>query len=363
MWYAATLAVAALLGTVRGAQAQATPKLHVAVLEQESFIAVGGDTGGAGLYRHEADTTWTHLGWGNTRNFGLDGPASDPGTVYLACGNGVLRTLDNSASWKVTTGWEMTEVLDVAVDPNAPTHVYAATAYGVWHSPDQGATWTEVNRGIPAPEATFTQTLAVDRRHAGHLVAGSEQGLFRTTNGGARWTPVGPRDVAIRAVTQSPADPERWLAGTERQGVLRSTDGGKTWSAVEDDVGMETIYAVAAHPSDADRLAAAGFAGGVYRSDDGGATWRRAGLADYRIHALAFDPQTPERLWAGTLGDGVFYSDGFGEGDSPGAAAGDEAPEDWRYAGLDGAVVRAMTFLPVPAADATSSRNDADDAN
>lgn len=334
-----------LLGAVVCARGQSTPQLHVSVVEHESFVAVGGDKdGAAGLYRHRADTSWTHLGWGNTRNFGLAAVPSDPGSIFLACGNGVLRTLDDSASWTITTGWEITEVLDVAVDPNAPTHVYAATAYGVWHSPDRGETWTEVNAGIPAPQSTFTQTIAADRRHAGHLVVGSEEGLFRTTSGGATWTPVGPRDVAIRDVTQSAADPRLWLAGTENDGVLLSRDGGTTWSFVGSEIEMETIYAVTVDPSDADRLAAAGFEGGVYVSGDGGHTWRRAGLADHRIHALAFDVRRPDRLWAGTLGDGVFYTDG--------------SDADWRYAGLDGAVIWGMEFFEIPSAGDAADNDD-----
>lgn len=329
-----------LLGGVASAPAQTTPTLHVSVLELEGFVAVGGEkTGAAGLYRHKTDTSWAHLGWGTTRNFGLDAVPSDPGAIFLACGNGVLRTLDGGTSWKITTGWEITEVLDVAVDPNAPTHVYAATAYGVWHSPNLGDTWTEVNAGIPAPQSTFTQTIAVDQRHAGHLVVGSEGGLFRTTSGGANWAPVGPRERAIREVTQSTASPQLWVAGTEEKGVMISRDGGKTWSSVE--AGIETVHAVAVDPTDPDRLAAAGYEGGVYVSDDGGETWRQTGLLDRRIHALTFDVRRTGRLWAGTLGDGVFYREEGGKG--------------WEHAGLDGAVVRDMQFFEIPSSEGVES--------
>jgi hypothetical protein len=312
--------------------------LHVAVVELESFIAVGGaKQGAAGLYRHRQDTTWTHMGWANTRNFGLDVVEADPETIYLACGNGVLRTLDGGATWRVTTDWRMTEVLDVAVDPSRPTDVYAATAYGVWRSTDRGASWSEVNDGIKAPESTFTPAIAADRRAAGRLVVGSEQGLYRTTNGGLDWTPVGPRDIAIRDVVQSRAAPDLWLAGTEESGVWRSRDGGATWEQVGGDVAVGTIYAVAADPSDPDRLAAAGFEGGVYVSGDGGEQWERAGLTDVHIHALAYDPRASGQLWAGTIGDGVYRR--------PAEAAGDDA---WAYAGMGGAEVWNMAFFPVP---------------
>lgn len=323
-----------LIACAVSARAQPKPRLHVAVVELENFVAVGAaNKGAAGLYRHQEDTLWTHHGWGNTRNFGLDAIPTDPSTLFLACGNGVIRTEDGGASWKITSGWHIREVLDVAVDPNAPTHVYVATAYGVWRSPDRGETWTVMNEGIPDPQATFTTSIAADRRAVGHLMVGSEEGLFRTTNGALEWSPVGPRDVAIRDLVQSAADPDLWLAGTEDQGVMISRNGGTSWSFVESDIDMGTIYAVAADPEDPDRMAAAGFEGGVYLSTDGGTQWQRAGLSERGIHALVFDVNTPQRLWAGTLGDGVYYTD--------------DAGAHWHYGGLNGAVIWNMDFFTV----------------
>jgi len=313
--------------------ADTTHVLHVSVLERESFVSVGrGADAPAGLFRHRGDAVWTHLGWGNTRNFGLDVNPADPSVIYLACGNGVLRSLDDGETWRVMTDWRMTEILDVAVDPNAPAHVYAATAYGVWRSTDRGETWQEVNRGISAPEATFTPTIAVAHERAGRILVGSEQGLYRSETGGLEWSPVGPRDLAVRALTQSAADPTLWLAGTESRGVWVSRDGGETWSSVGETV-PATIYAVAIDPNDPRRLAAAGYEGGVYLSRDGGRQWSAVGLEDERpIHALAFSPEDKGTLWAGTLGTGVFRR-----------TAGADA---WTHAGLRGAKVWNMSFFP-----------------
>lgn len=323
---------------VRPAQSGPSPQgsaLHVAVLEMDDFVAVGSaNEGAAGLYRHEGDTTWSHHGWGNTRNFGLAAVPTDSDIIFLACGNGVLRTLDGGATWKVTTGWRVTEVLDVVVDPNAPNHVYIASAYGIWRSSDLGDSWDQMNRGIPTPEATFTPTLAMDRRYAGHLVAGSEEGLFRTTNGALEWSAVGPRGVAIRDVVQSPADPDLWLAGTEDHGVLISRDGGKSWTFDETARTLGNVYAIAPHPTDANHIAAAGYAGRVHRTTDGGRTWRVVGTVEHPVHALAFEPGSSQRLWAGTMGDGVYYSD--------------DAGAQWQPGGLSGAVVWNMAFFSAP---------------
>lgn len=317
-------------------RAQPKPTLHVAVVELENFVAVGSaNEGAAGLYGHQRDTLWTHSGWGNTRNFGLDAVSPDSEIIYLACGNGVIQTNNGGATWRISTGWRIREVLDVVVDPNAPRHVYIATAYGVWRSTDQGETWKERNGGIPSPQSTFTGTIAADRGEAGHLIVGSEEGLYRTTNGAQQWTAVGPRDVAIRDVVQSAANPDVWLAGTEDQGVLISQDGGLNWSFSERRAALGNVFAVAVDPSNADRMAAAGFEGDIYLSTDGGDEWQYVGAMEEAVHALIFDVTRPQRLWAGTLGDGVFYTDDDGS--------------TWQYGGLDGAVIWNMEFFDVAA--------------
>lgn len=319
-----------LLGTVPTARSQnELPALYAAVVEAKTFI-VGAENALTGLHRFARDTSWTHLGWETLRDFGVAADPHDPSTLYLAAGNGVLRSDDGGTSWRVTTGWEVTEVLDVAVDPNAPGHVLLASAYGVWRSPDRGETWTVANGGIePLP---FTQSIAVDRTRAGRVLVGSEHGLYLSTDGGAHWTPVGPRDVPIRSVRQSAAEPGLWLAGTQDHGVLRSIDGGATWEATPDALGEETVYAVAFDPADPNRVAAMGFHTGSYVSTDGGRHWQHAdGLADASVHALAFDPVRPGRLWAGTIGRGVYASDDGGR--------------TWTHKGLAGATVYELVFI------------------
>ena len=307
--------------------------LYTAVVEAQGYV-VGAENAPSGLHRRGPNADWAHLGWTNVRNFGVAAVPGRPDTLFLAAGNGVLRSTDGGASWRVTTGWHITEVLDVVASPHEPERVYIASAYGVWRSPDLGETWTEVNNGIPAPQATYTPAVAVDQQQEGHVVAGSEAGLFRTTDAGAHWQPVGPRDVPIRDVQQSAANPSLWLAGTQDHGALVSRDGGKTWQALGCGASEETVFAVAADPTAPQRVAVAGYQTGVYVSDDAGASWRRAeGLGDDRsIHALAFEPGGEGRLWAGTLGAGVFHT-------------GEAVAGRWTRSGLDGAVVWDMDFV------------------
>ncbi|HMB94263.1 MAG TPA: hypothetical protein VKP65_25660, partial [Rhodothermales bacterium] len=285
--------------------AQAQPVLHVAVLENRNYI-VGANNAPSGLHRYEGDTTWTHLGWTNLRNFGVD--ATPDGTIYLAAGNGAFRSRDGGASWRITTGWEVTEVLDVDVAPSNPATIYIATAYGVWRTTDGGETWAQQNSGLSNPP--FTQAIAVDRANPERVLTGGEGGLYESTDGGEHWQQISA--VPIREIQQHPADPDVWLVGTGGRGVMVSHDGGTNWQFSEGVT--STMYAVAADPLNPEHMVAAGFETGVFVSTDSGQTWALAdGMAGQSVHALLFDESQQGRLWAGTLGAGVYYSDDLGQ--------------------------------------------------
>ncbi len=305
--------------------------LYAAVLETRGYI-VGEANAASGLHRYEGDGRWSQLGWSNLRHSGIAVENDHPETMYLAAGNGVLRSTDGGGSWRVTTGWQITEVQEVAIDPHAPERVYAATAYGVVRSDDRAESWVESSSGIPAPTATFIQSITVDSGTSGRVIAGSEEGLFVSEDGADTWRPAGPRGVAIRSVRQSAVEPDLWLAGTEDEGVLISSDRGTTWRFAGGSVARATCYAVALDPAEPARMAAAGYETGVFLSEDAGATWVSwaDGLPERTIHALAFDPQQPGCLWVGTVGRGVFRI----------------APDArWTHLGLEKATIRDMLFV------------------
>jgi len=324
------MGICLLLATTNITFAQSTtPRLYVAVLENEGYV-VGGQNAPSGIHRFERDTVWTHLGWRNTRNNGISGFYDTNTVIYLASGNGVLKSLDGGNNWRITTGWEITEIQDIAVDPQQPAHVYAASAYGVWRTVDRGETWQEINNGL---SPSFTQAVEVDNSQSGLVLVGAEGGLFRTTDRGQRWKKVGPSDIAVRDVQQSVTLSILWLAGTEDHGVLISTDRGERWQEVDGPLARETIYTVALDPTDVRRMAAAGYHTGVYISQDGGVTWiqKNEGLPVTSFHALVFDPVQAGRLWTGSIGEGVFFSNDHGD--------------SWTYAGLAGATINDLVFL------------------
>lgn len=309
----------------------ATPKqtIYVAVLQTQNYT-VGAANPPSGFHRYEGDSMWTHMGWENVRNFGIAVDPTNLNYIFLACGNGAMRSVDGGHSWRITTDWRMTEVLDVSISPMNPDHIYIATAYGVWRTTDRGETWIAANDGL---KPTFVQTIETDRSMNDRVIVGGEGGLYETTNGAEHWRQIGPGNVAVRDIHQCFTASNMWIAGTEEHGVLISDDEGKSWKLAKGKIANQTIYAVAIDPQNPQRMAAGGFQTGVFIGTDGGKRWtqHKKGLPVLDIHALAFDFEKPGRIWAGTLGAGVYFSDDFGK--------------TWIYTGLKGADIWDMVII------------------
>ncbi len=267
-----------------------------------------------GIFRSsDIGETWEHIGWrGYIRTFYTEtGP---DGTIWAACGNGVLRSGDNGKSFTITTGWEITEVLKVRVDPGSPGTVYAATAYGVFTSADYGQSWTEMNAGLPV--LPFTSDLLIDQNDSSVLFAATEEGIYRSIDdGGIAWKPTGLKGMGIRVLVQHPQDASVLFAGTEDHGIFKSSDGGKTWEQRNSSLEHRTVYSIVINPVDPAILYAGTHGGGVYKTSDGGENWKQVvdGLTNFDVHSLVILPSDPGIIFAGTLNGGLFRSADGGE--------------------------------------------------
>lgn len=261
----------------------------------------------AGLFvSTDRGNTWQLRGWRDYIRTFYTEEGSD-GVIWSACGNGVLRSTDGGDAWKVTTGWEVTEVLKVKAAEENPSVVFASTAYGIFGSTDGGETWEKKVSGMRRP---FSGDVCIDRTNWRRVIAATEEGVYLSEDGGDHWTAVGLAGKGVRVVVQDPHDEKRFWLGTEEDGVFRSTDGGRHWEQRSTGLGDLTVYTIALHPTQEDVLYVGTFGGGVYMSADGGAHWeqRSRGLTDLQVHALVVLPSDPRVLLAGTLNDGLFRS-------------------------------------------------------
>lgn len=312
------------------AAGQSRHQLYAATVNGKAWV-VGAQLGQSGLLKLAPDARWERLGFVHPMVMAADWDRTDPSVIYIAAGNGLIKASQGGRLWRITTGWDVTELRDVSVDPNEPHTVYFSHTAGIHKSRDGGTTWQAADNGI---REKYCETLQVDRSKAGRVVAGTANGVFVTEDGGGVWKRMGIEGWQVRRVAQSPHDAAHWLAGTQGAGLYQSKDGARTWEALGDVAVDRNLYDIAFDPRTPGRIALAGWGVGVMVSEDNGATWQRrsAGLPRWDVWSVAFDPDMPGRLYADVHEESLYVSE--------------DAGRSWRTAGLEGSIVYRLHFMP-----------------
>ncbi len=328
----ALILMAVFLALPRIADGQESTLFASVVATKLFVVGAANPQTGVHFQHPSADTLWQHMGPNNIRAFGVTThPGTGGGIIYIAAGNGLHKSTDGGTTWRITTGWQITEVLTVAPDPRTPDIVYLGTPYGVYRSTDGCRSWKAVSTGL---SQLFTSAVVVDHAVPGTVYCATEGGAYVSTNSGDNWTRLGLSVQGIRTIVQHPRKPDVLFAGTEQHGLYRSTNRGAWWEKQEAGVEHTTFYVIVFDPVRPDTMYAAGYTTGVYKSVDGGQSWRRMneGLSVLNIRSLAVDPRVPDRVYAGGYWGGIFRSDDGGQ--------------RWRRVGLPEAQVYSLHFLP-----------------
>jgi photosystem II stability/assembly factor-like uncharacterized protein len=307
--------------------------VYLSVLSTKLFV-VGAANPETGVFYKKTtdDTMWQHTGPKNIRDFGLAVHTPSRGQlICIAAGNGLHKTTDGGKTWKTTTGWQITEVLNTTIDKADPNLIFCTTPYGVFKTLDGGATWVECNNGI---KQIFASSILIDHSNSNTLYCSTEDGVYRSDNRGNIWARTGLSVGGVRVVVQHPKDRNTLLAGTDDHGIYITHNGGNYWEKCAAGLDHSTFFAIAFDPNNPRILYAGGYVTGVYKSIDGGQSWKRTndGLTNLNIHSLAVDPNNSNCVYAGTLWSGVFRS-------LDGGAS-------WRSAGLTGSQVWTITVQP-----------------
>ena len=292
---------------------------------------VGAKLPASGIFLKSAGGEWRHAGFNHPSITAFDFDPRDPSVVYAAAGNGLLRISEGGERWKILTGSDSTELLDVALDRNAPGTIYFGHTHGIQVSHDGGATWHDAASGL---RRKYTAALRVDSRRAGFLIAGTEQGIFRSEDGGTSWRLAGAAGIQVLHIEQSPHDACYWLASTEGAGLFDSTDCGVSFES-NGNLGVgRNLYDIAFDPAFPNRIAVAGWGVGVAVTEDRGETWqpRNSGLPATTVWSVAFDPAQPGRIYTSVHEDAIYVSTDNGR--------------TWSKDGLAGSSIFRMKFVP-----------------
>jgi photosystem II stability/assembly factor-like uncharacterized protein len=251
------------------------------------------------------------------------------GTILVGtAGQGILRSIDDGASWHRLGLKEAIEfdgtVRSLVVDPHDPSRVFAGADCGICVSHDGGAHFSRIES--PA-NGMAVWSLAIDSADPRHFFAGTgapqRAAMFRSADGGNTWTRLnvelpefcrGVNRPRILSICIDPEDGRDVWFGVEEGGAWRSLDRGETWRRVDVDgsgITSGDIHAIAALPG-TPRGPKANLiltVNSVYTSLDNGVTWSGVSSRSrfdnmYYTRTVEPLPGDPDKLLI-AIGDGT----------------------------------------------------------
>ncbi|GKZ16021.1 glycosyl hydrolase [Haladaptatus sp. T7] len=243
--------------------------------------------------------------------------------------------------------------------------IFAATTSGLYHSPDTGESWADLE--VPT-ESVWSVCATARAVYAGTAPAH----LYRSTDRGQTWSEVkslqeqpsrskwtAPGDIPprLRALGIHPTTPERLVVGIEAGKLHLTKDGGESWVERDDPVPDDVHHVHMVSPEEF--IVSTGYlgldgmqSGGLYRTEDWGEEWSRLDTGDRpyfrkaithndRLYASAARDAPPS--WSGGA-DAVLYEssdyESLTEVTYPGGP--EEVIDAWAV--IDGQVVAGTVF-------------------
>ena len=218
-------------------------------------------------------------------------------------------TADNYVWTPINDGLNAVLVYDVAIDPNASTHILAGAISGVYEK-KSGNSWSRILE-------LSTQSVQFHPTDSQVFYAGVQARLAKTEDGGASWTYWRHDDTFnyVTAIAIDPTDTETMFiavasAGGDYGEIYKSTDAGDSFSMVLDGVNRYGqpygFNIVAIDPSDPQHLFAGGgnvavplVLGDLWESTNGGNDWHRTGLQFEFVNDVLIDPRDSNVMYAG----------------------------------------------------------------
>ena len=237
----------------------------------------------------------------------------------------------------------MTDGGYVAVSPHSSDIVFcvgyvsAATSIGVSHTSD-GTYWEHDTLSLGSHGLAIAfDPVDSNRVYVGGDSANSYPALLITTDCGSTWTQSRTGlSGKVYTLAVNPNNNQMVYAGTN-SGVFKSTDAGATWSATS--LTRQT-RSIVIDPISPENVYAGTYGFGVYSSTDGGESWTEMndGLTCNKVLMLALRQGAECTIFAGTEGGSVFKTT---------VATG--------VAGPSPLAPRPSPFLPIPAATSPPS--------
>jgi photosystem II stability/assembly factor-like uncharacterized protein len=240
---------------------------------------------------------------------------SDPRILFAGTLQGVFRSDDGGATWKLISppgSAEIHEVESLAIDPRDPNIVYAGTWHLPWKTSDGGAHWANIKQGVIDDSDVFS--IVIDPDHSNIVYMSACSGIYKSENAAAVFNKIQGIPATARrtrVLRMDPAHHDTVYAGTT-EGLYKTTDAGHTFRRMTGpDVIVNDVFV---DPRSPDRVLLATDRSGVQASDDAAVSFEGSnrGFSARKVEALLIDGHDRSRVYAGVVNDktygGVFVS-------------------------------------------------------
>jgi photosystem II stability/assembly factor-like uncharacterized protein len=240
-------------------------------------------------------------------------PAGGVATIFAGAGDGVYKSVDGGANWKLASfGADITG--RVVADPSRPGVVYEGRAgsvnsYFLKKTVDGGASWHNLAQGDRQFGFQYVYSFALDPANPS-VIYTAGQTPARSSDGGTTWTrlavPSGCNQIAVDQATSDTVYCTGYTVMTGLVvGLYKSTNGGAAWAAANNGIANPTTVGnLFTTPKSifvyADNM--------VYRSIDAGASW--TGTTLLYPAAMAYAPSMPNRIYLANGGQIMVSNDG-----------------------------------------------------
>jgi photosystem II stability/assembly factor-like uncharacterized protein len=326
-------------------------------------------SGGFVFLSNDGGTTWQQaksLDVNRVSPFGMIQDRVDPNIIYLATNVGLFKSADRGNIWsqitlpkppvvvkkpvrksskKTSAKGKTTPAKTVAVKPlptpppvvAAPAEpglilalvdrvkvlaysedgkngIFAGTDKGLYRSYDVSKGWEKVSFGSGIDENIFVIHTSPQQPET-IWVGTATSGVIVSRDNGKNWQKVdgAPVNVPISSIVVDPKRPEYIYVGTS-QTLYLSRDGGKNWNRRGGTLPLGNYTSILINPNNSEEVFVASALesdGGIYFSNDSGWNWKRMDskemkIPSRRIWSMIFDPNNPNRIFAGTHSSGVY---------------------------------------------------------
>ncbi|MDQ2663918.1 MAG: glycosyl hydrolase [Candidatus Eremiobacteraeota bacterium] len=278
--------------------------------------------------------------------------ASNPRVIYAGTGesdirgdfdtgDGMYRSSDAGKTWHYAGLRDSHTTSSLAIHPNDPNVVYAASMghvfksnpeRGVFKTTDGGKTWTktlfvddktgaiDVVMDPHDPRVLYASMWQAQRLPWKLTSGGPGSGLYKTTDAGAHWTNIAKRPgfakglLGRMGIAVAASNPRILYAIVQAHdgGVFRSTNAGASWTRVNAEMKLRQrafyYMSIFVDPTNA-QVAFAPEVDGVFKTTNGGKTWKPLmGPGDH--HSIWINPHNPKILLEGDDGGATVSTDG-----------------------------------------------------